>query len=197
MRTLILALLTISMAVVFGGCKSSGMVKATASQPVVPSTESAVVIFMRPSVLGGGVQSVVYDTTHEQSELVGIVSSGSKVAFKTTPGEHTFMVVSESADFMRATLDANKTYYALVTPRMGAFRARFSLRPVTSDDIESGRLAGWERSCVLYENAQGSRDWAVNNAPSVEKRRAQNYPRWLKKSPAQLEEVTLHAADGR
>ena len=197
MRTLVLALLTISLAVVFGGCKSSGMVKATAAPSVAPSADAAVVIFMRPSVLGGGVQSVVYDTTHEQSELVGIVSSGSKVAFKTTPGEHTFMVVSESADFMRATLDANKTYYALVTPRMGAFRARFSLRPVTSDDIESGRLAGWDRSCVLYENAQGSRDWAVNNAPSVEKRRAQNYPRWLTKSPAQLEEVTLHAADGR
>ncbi|MCX5691056.1 MAG: hypothetical protein NTV94_14930 [Planctomycetota bacterium] len=197
MRTLILALVTVSLLLLSGGCKSSGMVKATEAQAISPTADSAIVIFLRPSVVGGGVQSVVYDTTHEKSELVGIVSSGSKVAFKTTRGEHSFMVVSESADFMRATLDANKTYYALVTPRMGAFRARFSLRPVTSEDIEKGRLAGWERSCVLYENAQGSRDWAVNNAASVEKRRAENYPRWLKKSAAKLEEVTLHASDGR
>jgi hypothetical protein len=197
MRTLLLSLLSVSMLLLCSGCKSSGMVKSASAQALTPTADSAVVIFMRPSVVGGGVQSVVYDTTREQSELVGIVSSGTKVAFKTTPGEHTFMVVSESADFMKATLDANKTYYALVTPRMGAFRARFSLRPVTSEDIEKGRLAGWERSCVLYENAQGARDWAVNNAPSVEKRRAENYPRWLKKSPAQLEEVTLHASDGR
>ena len=75
------------------------------------------------------IQSTVFDVTDDAPRMVGIVSAKTKIAYEVAPGEHHFMVVSEAADFMRADLAAGKTYYALVTPRMGVWRARFSLLP--------------------------------------------------------------------
>ena len=178
-------------------CKSSGMTKSANATVMAPAADSAVIIFMRPSNLGGGVQSVVYDTTTQENTLVGIVSSGTKVAYRVAPGEHLFMVVGEAADFMKATLEANKTYYALVTPRMGAWRARFSLKPVRSDELDGRSFKGWDRTCALYENNEGAIRWASENEPSVRKRREEYYAKWITKSPEQLDEVTLRPSDGR
>ena len=164
---------------------------------MVPTADSAIVVFMRPATFGGAIQSVVYEATTPNHAMVGIVSSGTKVAYRTPPGEHMFMVVSESADFLRATLDAGKTYYVLVTPRMGVWRARFSLKPVRAADFDTSRFKSWDRSTKLYENTDASQAWAVNNAPSVQKRRDEAQPRWHNKPDDDKADATLLASDGR
>lgn len=65
-----------------------------------------------------------------------------KVAYHTEPGEHMFMVIAESADFMQATLEAGKTYYAQIVPRPGVWKARFSFRPI-NDIAGETRLQQW------------------------------------------------------
>ncbi len=87
--------------------------------------DQALVVFMRPSGFGFAIQSSVFDIVDENPVFVGIVSAKAKVAYYVNPGERRFMVISESADFMDATLEAGKVYYALVTPRMGVWKARF------------------------------------------------------------------------
>ncbi len=197
MRILPLLVLVLAAFLPLVGCKSSGMRPSGEAALMVPTADSAIVVFMRPATFGGAIQSVVYEATTPNHSMVGIVSSGTKVAYRTPPGEHMFMVVSESADFLRATLDAGKTYYVLVTPRMGVWRARFSLKPVRAADFDTSRFKSWDRSTKLYQNTDASQAWAVNNAPSVQKRRDEAQPRWHNKPDDDKADATLLASDGR
>jgi hypothetical protein len=63
---------------------------------------------MRPSSLGGAVQSSVFELRPDGDKFVGIVSSKTKIAYSTGPGQHLFMVIAENADFMRANLAPGK-----------------------------------------------------------------------------------------
>ncbi|MEW6068332.1 MAG: hypothetical protein AB1610_08590 [Nitrospirota bacterium] len=136
---------------------------------------------MRPSFFGGAIQSSVFDVTTQENILVGIVSSKRKIAYKTSPGEHLFMVIGESADFMKANLEAGKIYYALVTPRMGAWKARFSLKPLHKNDIETDDFKDWDSSCEFVENTDASYQWARDNAESIQFKRERYYQKWMSK----------------
>ena len=65
------------------------------------------------------IQASVYDVTSGAPEFIGIVSNDTKISYMTSPGEHMFMVVGESADFLKASVVEGKTYYTVVSPRMG------------------------------------------------------------------------------
>ena len=117
-----------------------------------PDNGKAMIVFMRPSSFGFAIQSSVFDIAGDTPSLLGIVSAKTKVAHQVAPGEHLFMVVGESADFMSADLEADKTYFALVTPRMGAWKARFSLKPpVHADALDSSEFTERVNSCEWVE----------------------------------------------
>ena len=123
-----------------GGLKHMQVVAPDAVNEA-PSPGKSMVVFMRPSTLGFAVQSSVFDTTRGgEPELVGLVAAKKKVAYESDPGKREFMVIGESADFMEAKLLANKTYFVNVSPRMGVWKARFSLNPlsgvVPQDEID-------------------------------------------------------------
>jgi hypothetical protein len=103
------------------------------------------------------------------------------------------MVVSEAADFMDADLQPGRTYYALVTPRVGVWRARFSLQPVTAAELDGRQLQEWLSSCEWIENTAESREWARANAPDVAGKRVEYLEKWEPRS----DKPTLQAADGR
>src|SRR5436190_1151179 len=101
-------------------CASRTPLMTPLEQVPVATADEAMVVFMRPSMVGGMVAASVFDVTDAgPAKLVGIVNYGTKMVYLTKPGEYTFMVVGESADFMKASFAAGKTYYALVTPRIG------------------------------------------------------------------------------
>jgi hypothetical protein len=167
-----------------------------AQAPYVLAASESQIVFMRPSFLGGAVQSSVFDVTGNKDELIGIVSAGTKVRYVTQPGEHLFMVIGESADFMRAYVDPGKTYYALVTPRMGFWKARFSLKPVRRDELDGETFKGWDKSTSFVENTEQSRQWARENRHSISTKKAEYLQKWAAKSPADKAEVTLTVNDG-
>ena len=144
-----------------------------------PDSNEAAVIFMRPSRFGGAIQSSVFDVTTEKNVLIGIVSSKTKLVYKTSPGKHLFMVVSESADFMGAELEGGKTYYAIVTPRMGVWRARFSLSPVRRNEINTNEFKTWESSCKFVAKLASADKWAQDNAQSIQSKRKRYYDNWI------------------
>jgi hypothetical protein len=178
------------------GCASKYMqpVGPEKEQFYQPSETEAFIIFMRPSAFGGAIQSSVFDVTTDENVLIGIVSSKTKVAHKTAPGEYTFMVVGESADFMKAEVEAGKTYYALVTPRVGFWKARFSLKPIHKDELDSEEFKKWESSCSFVENTDGSYQWASDNAASIQKKREKYYQKWMSKS--EMDRPLLVKEDG-
>lgn len=166
---------------------------------IVPATSKAVVIFMRPSRIGGAIKSSVFDITqpaNDTDKLVGIVASGTRVAYVTDPGEHLFMVIGENADFMAATLAPGKTYYALVSPRLGWWKARFSLEPVREAQLGSSDLEEWNET-ELVENTAEAFAWAKDNWESIQDKKVDYLRKWNAKPPAERNEQTLFVNDGR
>lgn len=191
-RLLFAGLVVLALSACAGG---NAMVKSQA--PVTVSADKATIVFMRPSNFGFAISSAVYDNTAAQPQFIGLVEANTKVAYVVEPGEHSFMVVSEAADFLKATVDAGKTYYVLVTPRMGAWRARFSFRPLRHDELSGAEFAGWDKETTLTENSAKTLAWSADNMPSVLEKRAKYWPEWNAKEQVQRDSQTLRAEDGR
>ncbi|NLL13207.1 MAG: hypothetical protein GX267_07375 [Fibrobacter sp.] len=174
----------ISMVVFLFGCAGSNKyMKPAASGQDDPASfklgeGEAGIVFMRPSTFGYKISSSVFEISENDETFAGIVSARKKVFYKTSAGEHLFMVIGESADFMKASLMAGKMYYALVTPRMGAMKARFSLKPVTKSELTSEQFKTWEKDCELTENTPESFNWAKKNSGSIKAKRAKYWPVW-------------------
>lgn len=196
MKKLVGLLIFVSLLMIFSSCtiQSSKMRLVPPGVLYAPDADHALIVFMRPSRFGGAIQSSLFDVTTEENVLIGIVSAKTKIAYKVEPGEHLFMVIGESADFMRATLDAGKTYYSLVTPRMGVWKARFSFNPIHKNELGSSDLADWLGSCNFVEVADEARAWAREDAIDINNKRQKVYPSWAELS--EEDKATLNREDG-
>lgn len=124
-----------------------------------PEAGKAMIVFMRPSGFGFGIQSSVFRVVVPAPDLAGIVAAKMKVAYQVNPGEHLFMVIGESADFMSAEVEGDKTYYALVTPRMGVWKARFLLKPVKRPDQNREQPDEWLEACYWAVETPEAEAW--------------------------------------
>ncbi len=186
------------------GCTSSLMQKSALENSVLPPTiaEHAQVVFMRPSTFGGAIQSSVFDLQDNRNSLtddvfVGIVSATTKITYAAPPGFHLFMVIGENADFMQANLAANKTYYARVTPRFGWWKARFSLKPVHLNQLQTDDFEDDFRSTDWYENTAASLNWAKKNWPSIQEKKNEYLQDWKEKTESEINEATLNEVDSQ
>lgn len=198
MKKIVVSVL-IAFAVMFlTGCAGSvkNMEVLAPSQVVtVPEKDKAMVIFMRPSSMGYAIQSSVFEMQNLTPKLVGIVAAKKKVVYQVDAGEHLFMVVGESADFMSATLEANKTYYALVTPRMGMWKARFSLKPITKEQFGTAEFNEWFNDCEWVGKIQASENWMSENINDISAKYTAYYQDWMSKDVS--DRPKLMAQDGR
>jgi hypothetical protein len=182
-------------AVVVSACAGPlrGMKEGPGAQDAAPAPGKAAIVFMRPSGMGYAIASSVFELRPEGDVFIGHVPAKKKLVHHVAPGPVRFMVVSEAADFMQADLEAGKTYYALVTPRMGMWRARFSLRPVHASELGGAELKEWLEECTWVETTDEARDWARRNAGSVQEKKAEYLQKWEPRA----DKPTLNAADGR
>jgi hypothetical protein len=156
------------------------------------------VVFMRATSYGGNVAASIFDVTDSgEAKFIGIVRPWNKIVYPVKPGLYTFMVVSEAADFMQATVVGGKTYHALVTPRMGAWKARFSFNPVRAGELDGSQFTTWERNTRLVSNTPTTLAWARENAASVADKRDRYWPEWSSKGQSEKDAQTLRAEDGR
>jgi hypothetical protein len=172
------------LALFLSGCAGTVKNMRTVSSERVdsaPDQGKSMVVFMRPSTFGFGIQSSVFEIIDDQPSLVGIVAAKAKVSYELEPGQHLFMAVGESADFLYADLEANKTYYALVTPRMGAWKARFSLKPIHAGELGSSQFNEWIEACEWVEKSSDSDAWASENMASIQEKHAKYYAKWMEK----------------
>jgi hypothetical protein len=193
-RVALLAALALSVSACAGTIKNMHEVAPGSPEPK-PAPGKALIIFMRPSGFGYAFQSSVFAMKDKNPEFVGILAAKAKVAWQVDPGQHLFMVVGESGDFMTAEVEPGKTYFALVTPRMGMWKARFSLAPVSAESLGSQEFAGWLSDCRWVEKEQTSEAWYRETLPDIRSRYDQYYPEWMQKPEA--ERPRLKVADGR
>ncbi|MBB3062845.1 hypothetical protein [Microbulbifer rhizosphaerae] len=182
-------------------CAGNPMLVSTNQTVAAPNSDKAQVVFMRSSFVGSAINASLFEVKDDKNEFIGIMANGTKISHEVEPGEHTFMVVSEAADFMKAEVEAGKTYYAMVTPRMGAWKARFSFQPIkknadSSFSTSSKDFGDWASSTKLVENSETSLLWAENNAASIESKKDAYLTKWLSKDPEEIARQTLEASDG-
>ena len=183
------------------GCASTKMTVKSDQQMTTPTAGTSQVIFMRSSFLGSAIQASVFDVTSGDPEFIGILSNATKLSYDVKPGYHVFMVVSEAADFMEANLAVGKTYFAMVTPRMGAWKARFSMYPVRNGgqgefQYSSDEFQKWLRSSQFVGNTAESEAWFKENLSSIKSKQSDYWQVWQEKSQADIMERTLNPEDG-
>ncbi len=197
LRTLLFAVV-----VFITGCASSGQMVKSANQALTNApADHAQVVFMRSSFVGAAISASVFEVTSGTPEFLGLVEDDTKIVVNATPGKHIYMVVSEAADFLEAEVVAGKTYYSVVTPRMGAWKARFSLWPVVNT---SGKEFSWDDKAVqkmvaktvLFENTEKSKKWAQDNNADIVAKYKEYWQVWQQKPTADVKERTLFPQDG-
>lgn len=194
-------LLSIATILLASGCASTKMAVKSDQQVAAPTSDSAQIVFLRSSFVGSAIQASIFDVTSGEPHFIGILSNATKLAYEVQPGEHVFMVVSEAADFMEANMLGGKTYFAMVTPRMGAWKARFSMHPVRNGgpgefQYSSERFQGWLAQTKFVANTPESEAWFKENLNSIKSKQADYWKVWQQKSESDLKERTLNPDDG-
>jgi hypothetical protein len=173
------------------GCATPSMnLSVPIDSGIALEKDKALVYFIRPASLGFKYHAVVYD----DDKFIGFVPYNQKLPYLAESGDHLFMVVSESADFMKANLLPGKTYYVQVEPRMGAWRARFSLIPVTKDQLGTDKVREWIKEARLIKNRDSAYQWASDNRDDVLKKKKAYFEKWQSKD--EYQRPMLKAIDG-
>lgn len=158
----------------------------------VASDASARLVFFRPSKQASSMDAALFDVTEPgEPKFIGTITPASKFTYPLKPGLYTFMAVGETAEFMQATVDGGKTYYALVIPKSGA--KRFAIEPVRQHEIGGKDFTSWDRGT----RQQGDAGKPYDTADAAQKRVKHWQEDWMKKSDAQRAELTINAEDGR
>lgn len=195
-RHLVLSILLIGLALL-NGCGSAiskYMRLAPPGTDYRPDNHQAVVIFIRPPAEYPGNHASVFELTPTEDKLVGILSERTKVAYVTSPGEHTFMALGYRANFLKARLDAGKTYYVLLKPYFEAVKPDHTLMPVKGKDLTADRFKKSVEDCAYVEKTPSSHDWAQHNAQSIEAKKRISWPKW--ESMPEVEKPALAPEDG-
>ncbi len=162
----------------------------------------ATVVFMRSSMVGKFIKASVYEITDDETIFIGILKNKKRLEYKTTAGKHRFMVISEAADFMEANVAAGKTYHSIVTPRMGAWKARFSLWPIRKGAAgehqwDSKDIQKRFKKTKLITKSEKDDIWYNKNKDSVEKKKQKYLPKWETNAEADIAARTLNPEDGQ
>lgn len=160
-----------------------------------PRPDESVVIFIRPTDDRAGTQSTLYDLRSDGDHFVGVGSAYSRVAWRTEPGSHLFMVIGEAADFMYGQLAPGKTYYVQIVPRFGFTKARFSLYPVRRQELGSAEFDQWN-ALELVECNEKCERWVRKHVNSIVSKRAQYLAKWNEKGQREREAAGLQPDDG-
>ena len=198
-RMLRYALLSLLLVSSFAIAKETG--KYAENQAPTPEEGKALVIFLRSTFVGSAISASVYDAPDNETKFIGIIQNKQRVAYQAEPGQHRFMVIAENADFVDATLEAGKTYYVLVSPRMGVWKARFSLLPIHSDpaiehNVHSADFKKWMASTQLVEVTDKNIAWYEKTKANIEEKKADYLKKWNAMLPADKAELTIQVHDG-
>ena len=198
-RMLRVALLSLLLVSSFAIAKETG--KYVQEQSPKPEEGKALVIFLRTSFVGSAISASVYDAPDAETRFIGIIQNKQRVAYQAEPGQHRFMVIAENADFVDATLEAGKTYYILVSPRMGAWKARFSLLPIHPDakaeyNTQSADFKKWTEKSNFVEVTPSNQAWYEKHKADIEEKKTDYLKKWTVMLPQDKAVLTIKPEDG-
>lgn len=185
------------------GCESFPVLEPV-RKSITPATqpkEEAQIVFIRSSLLASAIKASLYEVTDGEIKFIGLLENETQITYTTKPGKHVFMLAAEGADFMEADLSAGRDYFSIVAPRMGAWKAKFSLWPVKRDansNYHTGmpELTSWIKNTSQSSNTEESYTWYEQNKESVGEKYQKHWPAWQAQSTEALAQKTLNQEDG-
>lgn len=108
--------------VMFSGCATTQMVKIEQKPEVVADQESAMLVIIRDSYLGGAI--VFWNYLDRQ--LIGETNGNSYIVAQVPPGPHYVISSTENTGVAHFNFQAGKVYYLRQGVTMGMWRARTS-----------------------------------------------------------------------
>lgn len=184
MNKSIISILSLAILFILNGCTgtvSNMQIAAQGENITSPKEGSSKIVFLRASSSGYAIQSSIFKIENNNPEILGIVAAKKKMSYDLIPGNYIFMVLGESADFMYAEIEANKTYYVDITPRMGVWKARFSLKPISRGIVSSSRFIKSLNNCELVMPNESTKIWALVNQESILSKYTEYYEDWMTK----------------
>ena len=167
---------------VYGGVgKNLSEVGGTGLDLPLTSEDKALVVFFLASKRSGGVHATLADGDEFITHLV----KRTCFYYQSVPGYHMFSVVGEAADFLEADLMAGKTYFIQVAPRMGAWKARFSLLPFTEQSGNWDKHDKWLSSCKVVVPTPHAFEWAKEKKEELAVKRKKYFVKWQEKPEAE------------
>ena len=132
-------LLVVVLPVLLGGCAGSSRYMVKSEPPKAgPPPDKSVVYVMRPSGFGFAVNFQVWD----RDRLIGVSQAKSYFAYVCDPGKHLFIGIAENKVAVDADLAPGKSYYIITEPRMGGWKARLAMTPVTKGSENWDKVEG-------------------------------------------------------
>jgi len=132
-------LLVVVLPVLLGGCAGSSKYMVKSEPPKAgPPPDKSVVYVMRPSGFGFAVNFQVWD----RDRLIGVSQAKSYFAYVCDPGKHLFIGIAENKVAVDADLAPGKSYYIITEPRMGGWKARLAMTPVSKGSENWDKVEG-------------------------------------------------------
>jgi hypothetical protein len=171
------------------GCAGSSQYMVKATPTAGPSTEKALIYFMRPSGMGFAINFQIWDGDH----FVGLSQAKSYFAYECEPGKHLFMGFAENRVAIEADLEAGKSYYIGTNVRMGAWKARMDFSPVTRGSELWNKVEEYKNSLNFVAATEQERTrWEAGK-----KQEAQKWVSFFSEGEGKPQVLKLSKEDGR
>lgn len=155
---------------------------------LTPTKDKALVRFMRPSGFGYKINFNIWDG----DSVIGNSVAKSQFDYLASPGKHLFVAVSENVVFIEAEVEAGKTYYVLTQVKMGMWKARVGLIPVTKGSEYWDKVKEYELELIKQSpDTEAIKVWEITNKEKIQAVLS-------KRDPSKEEDVVrLKPEDGR
>ena len=175
------------------GCAGTSQYMIKATPVKKPSSNKALVYFMRPSGLGFAVHFQIWDGYR----LIGLSQAKSYFVYECDPGKHLFIGIAENKRAVEADLEAGKAYYVITQVKMGGWKTRMAFIPVTqsSEFWDKVELYKKELNFIVPEEEKIA-EWKAEREAKIQ-RELNEIIGYLKTPEGKKYIVKLNKEDGR
>ena len=111
---------------------------------IKPESGKSALVVARTTIFGGAIE---FDTYLDKT-MIGVTQrKGYFIKTDVPPGTHYVISKAENMEPIKILFEADRLYYLQQIPRMGVWRARISVAPVTPDEL----LTTLDDGCKLME----------------------------------------------
>jgi hypothetical protein len=179
------------LALALAGCAGSSRYMVKADPPTAgPPPDQAIVYVMRPSGMGFAINFQIWD----RDRFIGLSQAKSYFAYPCAPGKHLFIGIAENKVAVEADLAPGKSYYILTDPRMGGWRARLAMEPVTRGSEDWDKVDALKKELEFIVPVPDQ----IQNWDAAKKEEAAALVEFFEKGPEREKYMSrLTPADGR